>query len=157
MLVDQQDRNVLPLAGEAVEGGFDGAVFGLCIDDEEVLLCVWGLRHVLLSSVVCSRESQFLWRMSPMHSWQGLPLRSRWRLTPTPARSMPVTVSCRALASPSSSSVQGTKYLIANHGEELPVFVRRGRGCHGVLFASCSCGEACAWVLRAMTTELGLS
>ena len=60
MLVDQQDRNILPLAGEAVEGSFDGAVLRLCIDDEEVLLCVWGLRHVLLSSVACSRESQLL-------------------------------------------------------------------------------------------------
>lgn len=50
---------------------------------------------------------------------------------------MPVTVSCHALARQAESAkVQRQAHLISNHGEELPVFVSRGRGCHG-----CSAGQ----------------
>lgn len=47
VLVNQQDRNVLALAGEAVEGCFDGGVFGLGVDHQEVLLRVGRGRDVL--------------------------------------------------------------------------------------------------------------
>lgn len=58
MLIDQQDRNVLPLGCELIEGGFDGAVLSLGVDDEEVLLRVWRLCYVLLLSTVCLPPSQ---------------------------------------------------------------------------------------------------
>lgn len=79
VLVDQQNGNVLALGGEAVKGGLNGAVFRLCVHDEEILLCIWRLRHVLGLSVLrpVSRST----------------LRGRAGLTPTPASSMPVTVS----------------------------------------------------------------
>ena len=47
VLVDQQNRNVLALLRELVEGSLDGRVLGLRVDDEEVLLAVWRLRDVL--------------------------------------------------------------------------------------------------------------
>lgn len=47
VLVDKQNGNVLALLGELVEGSLDSRVFGLGIDDEEVLLAVWRLGDVL--------------------------------------------------------------------------------------------------------------
>jgi hypothetical protein len=47
VLVDQQNRNIFPLGCEFVECGFDGCVLGLVVDDEEVLLRVWGRGDVL--------------------------------------------------------------------------------------------------------------
>jgi hypothetical protein len=47
VLVDQEDSNVLALGSELVEGGLDGRVLGLGVDDEEVLLAVWRLCNVL--------------------------------------------------------------------------------------------------------------
>jgi len=44
VLVYEQDCNVLAFGGEAVESSLDGAVFGFGVDDEEVLLRIWGLR-----------------------------------------------------------------------------------------------------------------
>jgi hypothetical protein len=38
MLVYQYDADVLPLGGKALEGGFDGRIVGLVVDNEEVLL-----------------------------------------------------------------------------------------------------------------------
>lgn len=106
MLVDKQDRNVLALLGEAVECGLDGAVLRLCVNDEEVLLCVGGLCHVLQSVNRPSSPSLCPW-------W--------WGLTPTPASSMPVTVSYHVL----TVHVRKTEaaHLISNHGDELPVLV----------------------------------
>lgn len=121
VLVDKQNRNVFPLACEAVKRRLDSAVFRLCIHDQEVLLRVRGLRHVLQSV----NGLAFL-----QHA------HSAGRLTPTPASSMPVTVSCRALALGTLHECSAA-HLIANDGEELPVFVLRGRGCHGV-FACCA-------------------
>ncbi|KAB8648493.1 hypothetical protein FH972_026149 [Carpinus fangiana] len=48
VLIDQEDRNVLALLCEGVKGFFDGLVFGLVVDDEEVLLCVGRGGNVLL-------------------------------------------------------------------------------------------------------------
>lgn len=112
MLVDQQNGNVLALGGEAIERCLDGAVFRLGVDDEEVLLRVWGLSNVLraVNSVACKSSTTL------------------WELTPTPASSMPVTVSCQALASTTLSVCDYRRYLIANNGKKLPVFVCRGRG-----------------------------
>jgi hypothetical protein len=81
MLVDEQDGNVLALRGEAVEGGLDGSVVRLCVDDEEVLLRV-GRRRYVLGGVSVSVS---------IAAW---PCISAAALTPTPASSMPVTVSC---------------------------------------------------------------
>lgn len=50
VLVDKQNRNILAVLGELVECGFDGCRLGLGVDDEEVLLAVWGLRDVLVES-----------------------------------------------------------------------------------------------------------
>lgn len=49
VLVDKQYGNILALLGELVECGLDSCCLGLCVDDEEVLLAVWGLRDVLKS------------------------------------------------------------------------------------------------------------
>ena len=76
MLVYEQDSNILALLGEAIECSLDIGGLGLCVDDQEVLLRVRGLCHVLciLLVVVACRCT-------------------RGELTPTPASSMPVTVS----------------------------------------------------------------
>jgi hypothetical protein len=47
MLVDQENTNILPLSGEPVESFFDGRVFGLAVDDQEVLLRIWWLSDML--------------------------------------------------------------------------------------------------------------
>lgn len=47
VLVDKQNGNVLPLGREAVKGLFNGLVVGLCVYNQEILLGVWRLRHVL--------------------------------------------------------------------------------------------------------------
>lgn len=38
MLVDQQNRNVLALRSEAIEGGLDGGIIRLAVYDKKVLL-----------------------------------------------------------------------------------------------------------------------
>jgi hypothetical protein len=83
MLVDEQDGNVLALRGEAVKGGLDGSVVCLCVDDEEVLLRVGRRRYVLGGVSVSVPVAAAAW-----------PCISTAALTPTPASSMPVTVSC---------------------------------------------------------------
>jgi hypothetical protein len=50
VLVDKQDGDVLALGGELVERCFDGRVLGLCVDDEEVLLCIWSRGDMLRKS-----------------------------------------------------------------------------------------------------------
>lgn len=47
MLVDQDDSNILPLLGEAVECPLDRWRFGLGVDHQEVPLTVCTVRHVL--------------------------------------------------------------------------------------------------------------
>ncbi len=47
VLVDKQNRNILPLACEAVECLLDGFVLCLGVHDEEILLCIRRLRNVL--------------------------------------------------------------------------------------------------------------
>ena len=47
MLIDKQNRNILPLIREAVECGFDLGCFGFGVHDEEVLLGVRGWGYVL--------------------------------------------------------------------------------------------------------------
>jgi len=56
VLVDKENGYVLALGGELVECGFDGRVVGLCVDDEEVLLAVGGLRDVLVCCLVRRRK-----------------------------------------------------------------------------------------------------
>jgi hypothetical protein len=116
VLVDEQNCNVLALARELVKGGFDGLVIRLRVDYEEVLLAVWwwgDVLGVLSAPYSCTR-------LGKDH-------------TPTPARSMPVTVSCTALAFPPAQPIRlGFSDLIANHSKELPVFILRRRCCcHG--------------------------
>ena len=74
VLVDEENRNILALAGVIVESLFDGMVVCLCIDDEEVLLGFWGWGYVLFGSASCVGGSF-------------------GALTPMPARSRPVTES----------------------------------------------------------------
>jgi hypothetical protein len=115
MLVNEQDRNVLSLTRELVEGGLDGLVVRLCVDYEEVLLAVWWWGDVLR---VLSAPYNFT-RLGEDH-------------TPTPARSMPVTVSCTALAFPFAQPIElDSSDLIPNHSKKLPVLVLRRRCCHG--------------------------
>jgi hypothetical protein len=47
VLVDEENGDILALGREAVECCFDGRILGLCVDDEEVLLAIRGLRDVL--------------------------------------------------------------------------------------------------------------
>ncbi len=47
MLIYKQDGNILALLCVPVKRGFDGRGFGLGVDDEEVLLGVRGLSHML--------------------------------------------------------------------------------------------------------------
>ncbi len=47
MLVDQQNANVLALAGKVVKGVLEDGVIRLGVDDEEVALRVGGGRDVL--------------------------------------------------------------------------------------------------------------
>jgi len=49
MLIYEQDSNIFAVLGEALEGGFDGGIFSLLVNDEEVLLCVWRCGDVLCS------------------------------------------------------------------------------------------------------------
>lgn len=63
MLIDQQDRNILPLRRELLKGAFDRRRFRLAVDDEVVLLRVGRFRDVLRRDisfgfliVVCGRE-----------------------------------------------------------------------------------------------------
>lgn len=120
VLVDQENRDILALSGEAVECCLNGAVFCLCVHNEEVLLRVRGLCHVLEVISLIARL------LSP--PYQEL----NSALTPTPASSMPVTVSCRALAWRTRClKPLRVAHLVANDGEKLPVFVCGGRGCHG--------------------------
>lgn len=76
MLVYEKDGNVLALLREAVKCGFDIRGLGLRIHDEEVLLRVRWLSDVLEALLACC--------MSVVIDM---------KLTPTPANSMPVTVS----------------------------------------------------------------
>lgn len=78
VLVDKQNGDILALIGEAIEGCLDGRVFSLGIDDEEVLLSV-------------RRGSDMLNGLLEREVIQEV---RGGRRTPTPARSMPVTVSC---------------------------------------------------------------
>lgn len=48
VLVDQEYRNILPLAGEPIKSLFNGTCLGLCIHDKEVLLRLWAGCDVLL-------------------------------------------------------------------------------------------------------------
>jgi hypothetical protein len=47
MLINQQNRNILPLRREAIECGFDLCGFCFGVHDQEVLLCVRGWGYVL--------------------------------------------------------------------------------------------------------------
>lgn len=47
MLVDQHNRNVLPLPRELVEGFLNSRLLGFGVDDQVVLLRVWGFGNVL--------------------------------------------------------------------------------------------------------------
>ena len=75
MLIYEQDGNILALLSEALKGSFNVGCLCLGVYDEEVLLRVWGLRDVLRHVLATSH-----------------PFNLR-EPTPTPARSMPVTVS----------------------------------------------------------------
>lgn len=57
MLIYQHDCNILPLLRERLERALDGGSFGFGVDDEVVLLRVWGVGYVLLSF----REDVSLW------------------------------------------------------------------------------------------------
>ena len=75
MLVYKKNGNVFPLIRKAVKCSFNDRVLGLSVDNEEVFLRVWGLRNML------NQSSARTW------SIEG------FKLTPTPARSRPVTES----------------------------------------------------------------
>jgi len=58
VLVDEQNRDILALAGEAVECSFDSRGLGLCIYNEEVLLAVRWLGNMLrYPSVSCPHRA----------------------------------------------------------------------------------------------------
>jgi hypothetical protein len=52
VLVDQHDRNVLPLPGELVECFLDSGLLSFGIDDKVVLLRVWSFGDMLWSTSV---------------------------------------------------------------------------------------------------------
>lgn len=83
VLVDKQDSDILALGSEVIECRFDSSILRLCVDDEEVLLVVRRLGYVLDSQINFSVP----FRLSQLRSTAII-------RTPTPARSMPVTVSC---------------------------------------------------------------
>lgn len=47
MLVDQHHADIFSLLGEGLESSLDLGGLGLCIDDKEVTLCVWGIGDML--------------------------------------------------------------------------------------------------------------
>jgi hypothetical protein len=140
VLVDQQDSNILALRGEAVKGRLDGAVLRLGVHDEEVLLRVRRLGYVL--------RCVSLNFSSPAISCGRRGGDSRRRPRAACPSLCPVCVSRGPL------SGGGRTHLVANDGEELPVFVCGGRGCHVRLCVTAAAGEAaCAGGCgRAMTT-----
>lgn len=84
MLVDQHNRNIFPLLRETVECPFNRAVLRLRVDDEVVLLRVWGVGDVLWTLISSSVAD--------------LPVEGSRKPvvvehTPTPASKMPVTES----------------------------------------------------------------
>jgi hypothetical protein len=50
VLVDQNNRNVLPLPSELVESFLDSGLLGFGIDDEVVFLRVWSFGDMLYNS-----------------------------------------------------------------------------------------------------------
>lgn len=86
VLINEQNGNVLALRGEAVKRGLDGVVVRLGVHDEEVLLRVGRWRYVLYGG----REISRVRKVGGGEEVEG----SGGGRTPTPARSMPVTVSC---------------------------------------------------------------
>ena len=55
MLVDQHDRNVLPLLGELVECFLDSGLLSFGVDDKVVLLRVWSFGDMLRRTSVSAR------------------------------------------------------------------------------------------------------
>lgn len=78
MLINQQNRNILPLLCETLECGLDGAVVCFAVYHEEVLLGVWRVGNMLFTPIISNNS---------------LGCEGRWGRTPTPARRMPVTES----------------------------------------------------------------
>lgn len=50
MLVNQDDANILALLREGVKGSLDGRGLGLVVDNEEILLRVGRVGHMLFSA-----------------------------------------------------------------------------------------------------------
>ncbi len=96
MLVDQDNTDVLALCGKPFESGFDSSVVRLPVDNKEVLLRIGRGRHMLQEAR--QRRKTPAQRKGDSH-------------TPIPARSSPVTESCREQVS-------------------TPVFVRMAGGLH---------------------------
>ncbi len=48
MLIDEHDPNILPFVREGLESTLDGRVVGLGVDNQEVLLGLWGRRDMLI-------------------------------------------------------------------------------------------------------------
>lgn len=57
MLINQQDRNILPLPCETLKSALDRAVVCFAVYDEEVLLRIWGVCDVLYVSFSISKRS----------------------------------------------------------------------------------------------------
>lgn len=51
MLVDENNANIFPLLGEAIECRFDGGGLSLAVDDQEVLLGIRTSRNMLSLSI----------------------------------------------------------------------------------------------------------
>jgi len=64
MLIYEQDGDIFAVLSEALEGIFDGSVFGLLVDDEEVLLGVWRCGDVLNGQGLVGRGGNMDWRIA---------------------------------------------------------------------------------------------
>lgn len=74
MLVDQHNRNILSLPSELVEGFLDSRLLGFGVDDEVVLLRVWGFGDVLYMMSVSPKPSCYA---TAFHLHPRLPTRCR--------------------------------------------------------------------------------
>lgn len=57
MLVDQYNRNIFSLPGELVEGFLDRRLLGFGVDDQVVLLRVWGFGNMLYTTSASKEPS----------------------------------------------------------------------------------------------------
>jgi hypothetical protein len=64
MLIYEQDGDIFAVLGEALKGIFNGGIFRLLVDDEEVLLGIWRGGDVLRGGRLVGAGDNKEWRIA---------------------------------------------------------------------------------------------